>query len=260
MVGSPRAVHKAEAERNQGLRQLQEQVKASDARQHSEAAITVKMQKMRDDLALGQAKAAIDARQAQTDAVHKVDSMDVERLRDFESQQYSAMANLDAEIRDLAAKEHELQLGENLDDAKKRAVQAGVTRVDASAEQADNGALSRKQRQERLLAEHSSRQEIIKRQKEHLLAERSNIESDLRSLKANQIAGLAYDLQHTCTCVCVRSDLCNPVSESTAMVARPVTVAGSVSMIIACDHTFRCISMCAALQVLFNTRGSFAMA
>lgn len=106
------------------------------------------------------------------------------------------ISGLNTKIQELAAKERELQLGESMQGASVRAVQAGVVaRPEASASQQDNGQLSRKQRQESLLAVRSARQEVIKRQKEHLLAERSNIESEMRSLQAQQLCGVSQNFQ-----------------------------------------------------------------
>ena len=191
VVGSPRAVRDTENERNQGLRQLQFHMQAEDATQKVEASVRERMDRLRDERSLDQAKSTLGMQHA---AEHKVESMDLERLRDFESQQYSAMANLDAEIRDLANKERELRVSERVDDANKRAIAAGVVRADTTqrASAADNGELSRKQRQERLLAERSARQEVLKRQKEHLYAERTNIESELRNLQSNKFGTVSH--------------------------------------------------------------------
>lgn len=191
MVGSPKAVRRAEGERNQELQHLRENMQASDAKQHTEAGVRAHFDRLREERQVDQARSALESQGHKNTAAQRVEGMDVEKLRDFESQQYSAMASLDAEIRDLATKEHTLALGERMQDASKRAVEVGVKRTDDGASQADNGQLSRKHRQERLVADRSARQEVIKRQKEHLLAERSNIESEMRSLQAQQLSGMS---------------------------------------------------------------------
>jgi hypothetical protein len=185
-------IRRAEIERSEGLRQLQDDAQASNAKASMEAGVMAHLDRLRDEKAIRQAKADFDLFQAHANSLEKVETMDMERLRAFESQQYSAMANLDAEIRSLAAKEKELRLSEQLDDAKKRAVQVGVTRPDVNASQFYNGQLSHKQRQERLHAKHAARIEVMKRQRENLLVERSNIETDLSTLQTNKTTGVFY--------------------------------------------------------------------
>ena len=185
-------IRRAEIERNEGLRQLQDDAQANNAKANMEAGVRAHLDRLRDEKAIRQAKADFDRFQAHANSLEKVESMDMERLRAFESQQYSAMASLDVEIRSLAAKEKELRLSEQLDDAKKRAVQVGVTRPEVNASQFYNGQLSHKQRQERLHAEHAARIEVMKRQREHLLVERSNIEADLSTLQTNKTTGVFY--------------------------------------------------------------------
>jgi hypothetical protein len=182
IVGSPRAVRYAEGERNRGLQQLKGQVEASDAAHKMESEVQARVDLLRDQRARNQAKAAVEQAHLH-DASQKVENMDAEGLRKFESQQYSEMMELDSKIRNLAAKERDLTVTDRVEHASTRAVAAGVTRPQLSAGVDDNGALSRKQRLERLVAERSARQEVIRRQKEHLMAERTNIESELRSIQ-----------------------------------------------------------------------------
>ena len=182
-VGSPRAVRQAEAERSRGLQQLKGQIETNEAAHQMEAHVQARVDRLRDQRARDQAKSAVEHAHAHEDAASRVGNMDVERLKKYEQQQYSEMADLDAEIRNLAAKEQDLTLSDRVDNASKRAVAAGVARPEASTSADDSGALSRKQRLERLVAERSARQEVIRRQKEHLLAERTNIESELRSIQ-----------------------------------------------------------------------------
>jgi hypothetical protein len=181
IVGSPRAVRHAEGERNRGLQQLKGEVEASDAAHKMESEVQARVDRLRDQRARDQAKAAVEHAHLHY-ASNTVQNMDAEGLKKFESQQYSEMMELDSEIRSLAAKERDLTVSDRLEHASNRAVAAGVSRPPLSGVD-DNGALSRKQRLERLVAERSARQEVIRRQKEHLMAERTNIESELRSIQ-----------------------------------------------------------------------------
>ena len=188
MLGSPRAVRRAQAEKGAQLQQLRSEMTASMAEQSRELGVQATMVRLREERALQQARGAAEHAHSHSDAEHKVNGMDQKQLRDYEAQQYSEMASLDAEIRELAAKENELKLDERVAHASQRAIEAGVMRP-AITSTSEMSRRQRQERQERLLSERSARQEVIKRQKEHLLAERSNIESDMRSLQARQITG-----------------------------------------------------------------------
>jgi len=188
MLGSPRAVRRAQAEKGELLQQLRKEMTASMADQSRELGVQATVARLREERALQQARAAAEHAHSHSDADHRMNGMDQRQLRDFEAQQHYEMASLDAEIRELAAKENELKLDERVAHASQRAVEAGVTRpvITSTSEMSRR---ERQERQERLLSERAARQEVIKRQKEHLLAERSNIESDMRSLQARQITG-----------------------------------------------------------------------
>ena len=192
MVGSPGAVRNAEEEKKQRLQQLRNEIKASNAEQSKELGVQSTMNRLREERALQAARGAAEDTQSHLDADHRVKGMDQKQLQDYEAEQYTEMANLDAELRDLTAKENELKLGERIAHATQRAVEAGVSRPPAIATSSDSAEMSRRRRQERLerlVADRSARQEVIKRQKEHLLAERNNIETEMRGLQAQQVAG-----------------------------------------------------------------------
>lgn len=183
-VGSPRAQRQAEGERSQGLKHLQEQVDSSDVKKRVEEDLRARMDQIRHERAVGPAKKAFADQEGDAPR-RRVEAMGKGKLNDFEAEQFKEMAKLESEIHGLVAREEDLQLHDRLDDAKLRAVDAGVLRADAEDESLvkQKEMMSRQQRQERLVADRSARHELIQRQREHLMAQRSNIESDLAGLQ-----------------------------------------------------------------------------
>ena len=191
MLGSPRTVPDAEVGRKHSLQYSRDEDHVNAVTRQTEEGVRTHLDRLREERALKQHQSKLESSQVVSDAARRLDGMDASRLMDFESEQYSEMAKLDAEIRGLAVREQDLSLGERLDDAKQRAVHLGLARPEAK-DHADDGLLSRKERQERLVAACSARQEMLKRQREYLLAERDNISSELQGLQTSQLASMPH--------------------------------------------------------------------